>query len=66
MCMAGMAEGPKIWGAQHYKLSICLSICISGGGSLGTSPPPPHPPPSSTGSYGYQGERESKKAKAKK
>ena len=61
MCMAGMAEGPKIWGAQYYKQSISLSIYISGGNALEARP---LPPPSSTGSYGYQRERESKKSKS--
>ena len=34
MCMSGMVEGPKIWGTKEYKLSISVSICISGGKTL--------------------------------
>ena len=45
MCMAGMAEGPKIWGAQYYKQSISLSIYISGGGTLLRHSPSPLPVP---------------------
>ena len=63
MCMAGMAEGPKILGAQQYKLSISLSIYISGGEALEARP---LPPPSFAGSYGYQRERKSKKSKSEK
>ena len=42
MYMAEMAGGPKIWGAQHYKLSISLSICISVVEALEARPPPHH------------------------
>ena len=45
MCLAGIAEGPKIWGARHYKLSISLSIYISGGGTLFRHVPSTHPVP---------------------
>ena len=55
-----MAEGPKIWGAQHYKLFIYLSryLYFWGGEALETRP---LPPPSFAGSYGYQRERGFKK-----
>ena len=64
MCMAGMVEGPKIWGAQQYKLSISLRIYISERWEALEARPLPLP--SSTGSYGYQRERKSKKSKSKK
>ena len=39
-------ERSKIWGAQHYKVSISLSIYISGGeGTILRHDPSPHPVP---------------------